>query len=90
MQGRFQLVLMPAAGHAIQEDEPRATAEHLAAFLHRFRIGEPPLAIPSAPPGVRLALPVAAGPLLPGRTPAAAPRRSATGGGSGGQPEQCI
>ncbi|KAF6248317.1 Alpha/Beta hydrolase protein [Scenedesmus sp. NREL 46B-D3] len=44
MQGKFQLVLMPAAGHAIQEDEPVKTAEHLQQFLHRFRIGEPGLA----------------------------------------------
>jgi hypothetical protein len=87
MQGKFQLVLMPAAGHAIQEDEPAATAEHLAAFLHRFRVGEPPLAIPRAPPGVRPVLPVVAGPLHPG-APAPTPGRSATGsagsGGSGG------
>ncbi|GBF94379.1 phosphatase methylesterase [Raphidocelis subcapitata] len=63
MQGKFQLVLMPAAGHAIQEDEPAKTAEHLAAFLHRFRVGEPPLALPRAPPGAPRVLPVAAGPL---------------------------
>ncbi|WIA30381.1 hypothetical protein OEZ86_000467 [Tetradesmus obliquus] len=64
MQGKFQLVLMPTAGHAIQEDEPGKTAEHLQQFLHRFRIGEPPMVIPRAPPGVRPVLPVAAGPLF--------------------------
>ncbi|KAF6253011.1 hypothetical protein COO60DRAFT_476829 [Scenedesmus sp. NREL 46B-D3] len=64
MQGKFQLVLMPAAGHAIQEDEPVKTAEHLQQFLHRFRIGEPPMVIPRAPPGVRAVLPLAAGPLF--------------------------
>jgi len=63
MQGRFQLVLMPAAGHAIQEDEPERMAEHLLQFLKRFRIGEPPLAFPPrAPPGTRPALPIVAGP----------------------------
>lgn len=72
MQGKFQLVLMPTAGHAIQEDEPEKTAEHLAAFAHRFRIGEPPMAIPRAP-GARPVLPVVAGPLMP-----------PGGGGSGG------
>ena len=66
MQGKFQLVLMPKAGHAIQEDEPEATAAHLAAFLHRFRVGEPPMVIPRAP-GARPVLPVVAGPLhVPG------------------------
>jgi protein phosphatase methylesterase 1 len=79
MQGRFQLVLMPTAGHAIQEDEPAKTAEHLAAFLHRFRVGEPPMAIPRAAPGVRPVLPVVAGPLLPAGAGAAA---------AGGAPER--
>jgi len=36
MQGRFQLVLVPQAGHAIQEDEHARTADALAAFLRRF------------------------------------------------------
>ena len=72
MQGKFQLVLMPTAGHAIQEDEPDKTAEHVAAFLHRFRVGEPPMAIPRAA-GTRPVLPVVAGPLMP------------PGGGGGGR-----
>jgi protein phosphatase methylesterase 1 len=63
MQGKFQLVLMPAAGHAIQEDEPDKTAEHVRQFLQRFRIGEPPLTFPKASPGVRPVLPIVAGPL---------------------------
>lgn len=91
MQGKFQLVLMPTAGHAIQvscrtaagdpllhpvllptpatmcctvqEDEPCKTAEYLQQFLHRFRIGEPPMVIPKARPGVRPVLPVVGGPL---------------------------
>ena len=67
MQGKFQLVLMLKAGHAIQEDEADNTAAHLLQFLHRFRMGEPPLAIgqfPRAPPGVRPVLPLVAGPLI--------------------------
>lgn len=34
-QGRFQLVLVPRAGHAVHEDAPEATAAALRAFLHR-------------------------------------------------------
>lgn len=79
MQGKFQLVLMPTAGHAIQEDEPERTAEHVAQFLHRFRIGEPPMVIPRAAPrpGVGPVLPIVAGPLH-------APGAPATGGSGGG------
>jgi len=64
MQGKFQLVLLPTAGHAIQEDESRATAEHLEGFLKRFRVGQPPMVIPRAPPGTARVLPVVAGPVL--------------------------
>ncbi|KAG2439223.1 hypothetical protein HXX76_004585 [Chlamydomonas incerta] len=64
MQGKFQLILMPTAGHAIQEDEPDRTAEHLLGFLKRFRVGEPPLTFPRPPAGVRPVLPVVAGPVL--------------------------
>ncbi|KAF8069435.1 protein phosphatase methylesterase 1 [Scenedesmus sp. PABB004] len=64
MQGKFQLVLMPTAGHAIQEDEPLKTSEYLQQFLHRQRIGEPPMVIPRAAPGVRPVLPVVGGPLF--------------------------
>ncbi len=45
MQGKFQLILMPTAGHAIHEDEPDRMAEHLQQFLQRFRIGEPPMQV---------------------------------------------
>jgi hypothetical protein len=38
MQGRFQPVLLPGAGHAVQEDEPERTAEALATFIKRFRL----------------------------------------------------
>ncbi|GLC37763.1 hypothetical protein PLESTB_001474300 [Pleodorina starrii] len=64
MQGKFQLILMPTAGHAIHEDEPERAAEHLLGFLRRFRVGEPPLQFPRAPSGVRPVLPVVAGPVL--------------------------
>eukprot|EP00879_Flechtneria_rotunda_P013479 GHRR01014073.1.p2 GENE.GHRR01014073.1~~GHRR01014073.1.p2 ORF type:complete len:169 (+),score=36.07 GHRR01014073.1:1978-2484(+) len=64
MQGKFQLLLMPMAGHAIQEDEPVKTSEHLQQFLHRFRIGEPPMVIPKAARGVRPVLPVVGGSLF--------------------------
>ncbi|KAJ9533214.1 hypothetical protein QJQ45_018358 [Haematococcus lacustris] len=69
MQGRFQLVLLPQAGHAVQEDQAEATARHLADFLAHFRIGEPPMVLPRAPPGTRPVLPLVAGPVLPGRAP---------------------
>lgn len=39
MQGKFQLTLLPQAGHAIQEDEPVKTAETIANFIKRFKIG---------------------------------------------------
>lgn len=48
---------------ALQEDEPVKTAEHLQQFLHRFRVGEPPMVIPRAAPGVSRVLPVVGGPL---------------------------
>ncbi|KAG2453592.1 hypothetical protein HYH02_001810 [Chlamydomonas schloesseri] len=64
MQGKFQLILMPTAGHAIQEDEPDRTAEHLLGFLKRFRVGEPPLTFPRPPAGTKPVLPVVAGPVL--------------------------
>ncbi|GFR43760.1 hypothetical protein Agub_g4872 [Astrephomene gubernaculifera] len=64
MQGKFQLILMPTAGHAIHEDEPERAAEHLLGFLRRFRVGEPPLQFPRAPTGTRPSLPVVAGPVL--------------------------
>lgn len=71
-QGKFQLVVMPAAGHAIHEDEAGRTADQLLQFLKRFRVGEPPLTFPPrAAPGVRPVLPIPAGPLHePARPPA--------------------
>lgn len=47
----------------VQEDEPSKTAEYLQQFLHRFRVGEPPMVIPKARSGVRPVLPVVGGPL---------------------------
>lgn len=52
-----------------QEDQPEKAAEHLRGFLQRFRVGEPPMTFPRAPPGTRPALPLVAGPVL---APAAA------------------
>lgn len=63
MQGKFQLVVLPAAGHAVQEDEADKTAESLLQFLHRFRVGEPPMQFPRAL-AARPVLPVVAGPPL--------------------------
>ncbi|EFN53421.1 hypothetical protein CHLNCDRAFT_9699, partial [Chlorella variabilis] len=56
MQGKFQPVLLPQAGHAVHEDEPERTADAIATFIKRFRIGEPPLQIPRPAPGIRPAL----------------------------------
>ncbi len=68
----------------MQEDEPTKTAEYLQQFLHRFRIGEPPMVIPKARPGVRPVLPVVGGPLhAAGGTAAAAGAASAAGGPQG-------
>ena len=39
MQGQFQLVLVPEAGHVIHEDEPGRTAAAVLGFLKQFRIG---------------------------------------------------
>jgi protein phosphatase methylesterase 1 len=61
MQGKFQLSMMPNAGHAIQEDESGKVAEALVQFVQRFRIGLPPMAIPKAPFGTERVLPVAVG-----------------------------
>jgi protein phosphatase methylesterase 1 len=35
MQGKFQLELLPQAGHVVQEDEPDATAAKLLQFIRR-------------------------------------------------------
>lgn len=62
MQGKFQPVLLPQAGHAVHEDEPERTADAIATFIRRFRIGEPPLQIPRPASGMHPVLPVAIGP----------------------------
>ena len=36
MQGKFQTVVAPGAGHAVHEDEPQKTANALAGFLERY------------------------------------------------------
>lgn len=64
MQGKFQMVLVPQSGHAIQEDEPEEVVQTVQAFVQRFRVGLPPLEIPRATPGLPPVLPQAAGPLF--------------------------
>ena len=91
MQGKFQLVLMPKAGHAVHEDDPEAAAAHLAAFLKRFRVGEPPLVVPvpraAGAAGARPAppvLPIVAGPLHDAAAAGGAGGSLCGGGGGGG------
>lgn len=43
MQGKFQLALMPTAGHAIHEDDPSHVADLIEKFMDKFRIGQAPL-----------------------------------------------
>lgn len=38
MQGKFQLVVIPKAGHAVHEDQPVLVAQKIAAFLDRYRL----------------------------------------------------
>jgi pimeloyl-ACP methyl ester carboxylesterase len=40
MQGKFQLVLAPQSGHAVQEDEPDKVAETVVQFCQRFKLIE--------------------------------------------------
>lgn len=40
MQGKFQLVLLSRAGHAVHEDEAREVASAVSTFIHRFKIGQ--------------------------------------------------
>lgn len=40
MQGRFQMKVLPLAGHAIQEDEADEVADTIDTFLKTFRIGQ--------------------------------------------------
>ena len=38
MQGKFQMAVIPQAGHAVHEDQPTAVADRVAAFLTRYRL----------------------------------------------------
>lgn len=62
MQGKFQLVLLPQAGHAVHEDQSKSTADVVATFIQRFRIGQPKMAIPKATNAGPPVLPLPAGP----------------------------
>ncbi|DBA69992.1 TPA: hypothetical protein ACH3X2_012343 [Trebouxia sp. C0005] len=62
MQGKFQLVLLPQAGHAVHEDEYQRSAEVIANFMQRFRVGQPKMAIPKASIAGSPVLPIIAGP----------------------------
>ena len=64
MQGKFQLVLLPQAGHAVHEDQSERTADVIAKFMQRFRIGQPKMAIPRANNAELPVLPLAAGPVM--------------------------
>lgn len=64
MQGKFQLVLLPQAGHAVHEDQSERTADVIATFIQRFRIGQPKMAIPKANNAGPPVLPVPAGPMM--------------------------
>lgn len=65
MQGKFQLVLLPHAGHAVHEDQYERTADTIANFVQRFRVGQPKMAVPKANNAGSPVLPVPAGPVLP-------------------------
>lgn len=38
MQGKFQMLVLPKAGHAVQEDAPEKVADALASFIQRHRL----------------------------------------------------
>lgn len=38
MQGKFKLVVLPAVGHVVQEDDPESTATALLSFANRFHL----------------------------------------------------
>ncbi|KAG1657012.1 hypothetical protein FOA52_012013 [Chlamydomonas sp. UWO 241] len=63
MQGKFQLALLPMAGHAVHEDEAARAADALSGFMTRFRVGLPPVALPRHQAGTERVLPVVAGPM---------------------------
>lgn len=54
--------LLWQAGHAVHEDQSAKTAEVIASFIQRFRVGLPKMQIPRAGDGATRVLPVAAGP----------------------------
>jgi protein phosphatase methylesterase 1 len=63
MQGKFQMVLVPNAGHAVHEDDAEKMVETISTFIKRFRIGKPQMVFPKASPGTPVVLPQAAMPL---------------------------
>ncbi len=50
------------AGHAVHEDQYQRSAEVIANFMQRFRIGQPKMAIPKASVAGPPVLPIVAGP----------------------------
>ena len=50
------------AGHAVHEDQYQRSAEVIANFMQRFRIGQPMMAIPKASAAGPPVLPIVAGP----------------------------
>ena len=40
MQGKFQLTVMPTAGHAIHEDQPLKVAQNIGTFVIRHKLGK--------------------------------------------------
>jgi protein phosphatase methylesterase 1 len=51
MQGKFQMQILPQAGHAVHEDVPDRVAEVLASFLVRNKFATPLAAFTPAMPG---------------------------------------
>ncbi|XP_034936197.1 protein phosphatase methylesterase 1 [Chelonus insularis] len=41
MQGKFQMQVLPACGHAVHEDVPDKVAETIATFMVRYKFAEP-------------------------------------------------
>ena len=50
------------AGHAVHEDQHQRSAEVIANFIQRFRIGQPKMVIPKASGAGPPVLPIVAGP----------------------------
>lgn len=40
MQGKFQMAVLPASGHAVQEDEAERMSGIIVSFINKFRIGQ--------------------------------------------------